>query len=165
RADGQPHGHRPDGGQILAGAQGPAQDEPADLAGDLLPDRGPAVEGQFGGLVHARRSAISFRTARSTSSGPNPYWATRPRNSEQSVLSLACWSSGASAEAGSAATKVPLPCSVVKTPWRSSSAYALMTVFGLTARSTARARTVGSCSPGRSLPEAIPYRTWSWICR
>src|SRR5262245_10280724 len=76
RADGQSHGHRPDGGQLLAWAKGPAQDEPADLARDLLPDRGPAVEGQFGGIAHARRSAINIRTARSTSSGPNPYWAT-----------------------------------------------------------------------------------------
>src|SRR5262249_40095917 len=156
RGDGQPHGHRPGRGQFLAGPQGPAQDEPADLALDLLPDRGPALEDQFGRLVHDGRSAVNLRTARSTSSGPKPYWATWPRNSAQRARSLACRSSGASATAGSGATNVPLPCSVVKTPWRSSSVYALKPVCGLPWRPPAGARPAGSCPPGRSPPEATP---------
>src|SRR5215471_7893714 len=99
RVDGQPHGHRPYRGQLLPRPQGPAQDKAADLPLDLLPDRGPAVEDQFGILVHDF-SASSFRTARSTSSGPKPYWATWPRNSAHRALSLACRSSGARTTAG-----------------------------------------------------------------
>ena len=61
---------------VLSGALRPGEELPTVRAVAVgLAVNPHAVEDQFGLLVHDF-SASSFRTARSTSSGPKPYWAT-----------------------------------------------------------------------------------------
>src|SRR5581483_2189203 len=115
-------------------------------------------------LVLFSGSGIRSRNLSNSSLTVNPPEPARATNSVTSCSNCRLRSASSCGILRSA-INVPVPWCVSRKPRISSSRYARSTVFGLMARSTVTCRTVGSWSPGRRTPEAIPPCTWSMSWR